>query len=457
MYSSSEISRDQRLTSSERAANTGAPRSISDFGMVVWKDPRGLSGSPSEQPVSTRAASRTPPTLPRKRRLEVPPRVPSEGMFRRIWKGDLAPREDAMAADDMRWCFGPQAIAPEAPVPTDRDAAMDPRYETSDELGEQLIFLVSIPRSGSTLLQLLLAKHSEIHTVPEPWILLHPLYGLRARGLSVEYGSEPSTHALRRFLENAGGEEVYHAAVRKAASHLYREVLAGSYKTMLLDKTPRYHLILNEIKRVFPRSHLIVLLRNPLAILFSFRDYMGGGSWLRVWSSGSQLLDLLSGPLSLAAAIKDGSADAVVRYEDLVSNANKTLRQIVPALGLEMEQGMLSYDPLLTKDEKLGDHRTIFDHSEPVSDYRDRWLSGIGSSLDTAVAHMYLDRLGKDTLTTLGYPEEKLRASLAAAPPPGRLRRLLADRLIPHDPRARTFLRLVRSAGYVTGRFRGGG
>jgi len=40
--------------------------------------------------------------------------------------------------------------------------------ETGGDMGENLVFLVSLPRSGSTLLQRILSNHPDVHTVAEP-------------------------------------------------------------------------------------------------------------------------------------------------------------------------------------------------------------------------------------------------------------------------------------------------
>ena len=48
---------------------------------------------------------------------------------------------------------------------------------------ENLILMISPPRAGSTMLQRILGSHSDIHTVSEPWLVLHPLYALRPEGI----------------------------------------------------------------------------------------------------------------------------------------------------------------------------------------------------------------------------------------------------------------------------------
>src|SRR5665213_3086127 len=49
------------------------------------------------------------------------------------------------------------------------------------------IFIFSISRSGSTLLQRVLAAHPEVATVSEPWLLLPFVYSMRTEGVIADY------------------------------------------------------------------------------------------------------------------------------------------------------------------------------------------------------------------------------------------------------------------------------
>src|SRR6202012_2553875 len=89
-------------------------------------------------------------------------------------------------------------------------------------LGENLVFLISQPRSGSTLLQRILAGHEEVFTTAEPWIMLHLMHGLKRNGHTADYNAEWARNALADFCESLpGGEEDYVAAARGMAIHLY--------------------------------------------------------------------------------------------------------------------------------------------------------------------------------------------------------------------------------------------
>jgi len=73
----------------------------------------------------------------------------------------------------------------------------------------QLTFVVSLPRSGSTLLQKMLAVSPDIASSAEPWLML-PFWGLRdaKAGRSV-YFHHAAANAINDFVANVpDGEAV---------------------------------------------------------------------------------------------------------------------------------------------------------------------------------------------------------------------------------------------------------
>jgi hypothetical protein len=140
-------------------------------------------------------------------------------------------------------------------------------------LGEDLIFVISQPRSGSTLLQRLLAGHPEVQTSAETWLMLLPAYGLRGAGLEADFRPAWASRAVREFLEYyADGVETHLDGVRAYARAIYGRVLEKHGRTRFLDKTPRYFLIVPELARLFPSARFILLWRNPLSVLASELD-----------------------------------------------------------------------------------------------------------------------------------------------------------------------------------------
>ena len=64
------------------------------------------------------------------------------------------------------------------------------------------IFIFSLPRAGSTLLQRVLMAHKDISSVAEPWILLPNVYTTKDKGTLSEYASTVSYKGVSDFINN---------------------------------------------------------------------------------------------------------------------------------------------------------------------------------------------------------------------------------------------------------------
>ncbi|HWN97614.1 MAG TPA: sulfotransferase, partial [Methylomirabilota bacterium] len=120
-------------------------------------------------------------------------------------------------------------------------------------------FIISQPRAGSTLLQRLLATHPQIQTIGEPWLAIPFVYALREKGVSAEYIHVSMAQGFGDFVSKLpGGRADYFQEVRAMLERLQQKIPAPG-KTYFLDKTPRYHLILEELAEIFPDAKFIVL------------------------------------------------------------------------------------------------------------------------------------------------------------------------------------------------------
>ena len=138
-------------------------------------------------------------------------------------------------------------------------------------MAQHLIVVVSQPRSGTTLLQHLLGSHSQIHTVPEPWLLLPVCDVLTDRLGKTSYNKKHSTLAIDEFCEQTeGARQVILAGLRELVLSAYNKALAGTTKQWFLDKTTRYFHVIAELGQVIPEARFIVLTRNPIDLVQSY-------------------------------------------------------------------------------------------------------------------------------------------------------------------------------------------
>lgn len=268
--------------------------------------------------------------------------------------------------------------------------------------GENLIFLISQPRAGSTLLQRMLSLHSDIHTVSEPWLMLHPSYGLRDRGHQAEYDEQLAKVAVESFLEEVEeGEETFFEGMALMYSYLYENALSKSHKRYFLDKTPRYYLILRELHQTFPEAKFIILFRNPISVLSSILE-----TWVK---KDFNLLyrfkdDLIKAPdLLLNGRSLLGQQCTVVHYERLVLNAKEELQRVCEMIGIEFEEQMLGIHNKNTKKWKFGDQSQVYEKREPDIMNIDKWVQRISDPGFWQLMHDYIHMLGEQTVTDMGY------------------------------------------------------
>jgi len=297
------------------------------------------------------------------------------------------------------------------------DLSYDPVSIKSN--GEGLIFLISLPRSGSTMLQRVLGSHPDIHTTAEPWVMLHPLYALKHTGLEAEYDASTCRQALGDFMkELPTGEEGYYTAVRKMACSLYRQATVSAGKSRFLDKTPRYFNVLPELMQAFPKAKFVLLLRNPLAVLASVLD-----TWfdrnIKAYESSSHFRDMLEGPRLLAEAIETfGDNLIVTRYEDVVADTQAEVHRLCEFLELPFFEPMLEYGARPAPTGECGDPQKVNVHNAPVEDYVETWKGLLSLDGIRQYAARYLDSIGDKVLSQLGYSLTTLSLELEACPLP---------------------------------------
>ena len=275
------------------------------------------------------------------------------------------------------------------------------------------IFLLSLPRSGSTLLQRILDSHSEISTVSEPWLLLPPLYALRTSGVRSEYSHLHLSRAIKDFCSSLpDGEASYRQAVKEMALSLYSQA-ADPGSRYFLDKTPRYHLIADELLESFGEARFILLWRNPLAVVASMLETWHSGKWLPYQLE----IDLYRGiEILTEVAARHGGRIHMVRFEDLVTHTDDLIEDICRYLDLSPQPNMA--DGLKSKQlsGQMGDPATDESYAEVSSEPLAKWKQILASPIRKSWGRRYLRWIGRERLNLMGYDLDEILMELQAAP-----------------------------------------
>lgn len=268
--------------------------------------------------------------------------------------------------------------------------------------GNNLIFLISQPRSGSTMVQRIIGGHSSVHTQSEPWILLHPLHALKPENLASSYDSHLYSRTLRIFIKSLpGGFSEYRKAIGSAYCNLYDSILKRESKNLFLDKTPRYYHIIDEIELYFPKARFIFLIRNPAAVFTSIQN-----TWVK---DELDLLALYKDDLLLAPSLilkgieKLGTKAIAIRYENIIENPENQFKEICSFLNIPYEQQMIDYGEQSLPQWRYGDKKTVYESKSPNQIYKDEWKKHLKNPQLVYLTKQYIEYLGDDILKRLGY------------------------------------------------------
>jgi hypothetical protein len=270
------------------------------------------------------------------------------------------------------------------------------------------IFILSLPRSGSTLLQRLLLVRDECATLGEPSLLLRFLGDRSKIARYTSYRDrnvEMSMQDMR--AEWDGFDDAYSKGVRNLILDIYEHLASG--RRYFIDKTPRYTLIADEIFNVFPDAKFLILWRHPLAVAASITSTF----FKDVWQFDDFILDLTVG-LDRLFEFSQTHADRVcaIRYEDLVSHQEETLVKVGQYLDLNGLEAVVRESLPQGNGGRLGDPTGVKKYQKLSADSCDQWLQNYSNWYRINWAKEYFQDPRAHWLNELGYtlPDEIVRA-----------------------------------------------
>ncbi len=278
---------------------------------------------------------------------------------------------------------------------------------TDSFLGENLIFIISQPRSGSTLLQRVLAGNPDVQTSAETWLMLHPVYGKKSNKMKTEFNSSWAQGAVEEFLDHyTDGREVYDDAIRAWAEVIYKNALKQNNKKFFLDKTPRYFFIIRDLYELFPRAKFVFLIRNPLAVLASELKTYVKGDWPVL---GLFAPDLIDAPQLILDGIDLLGENAItIRYEEFVSDPEANISLLCQKLGIDFHREMLDYSNTPKPIGKYNDPTGINQHTTTNTGSLEKWKTMVNDDQALFFARRYLAAIGEETIHRLGYEYQEI-------------------------------------------------
>jgi hypothetical protein len=288
-----------------------------------------------------------------------------------------------------------------APVPTfpTPDVPKNPRA----------IFLLSPPRSGSTLLRVMLAGHDRLFSPPELELLS---FGTMA-DRKAAYANIPAQWlegVVRTVMEvrQCGVEEAreFMSECEESATttqEFYRMLQERLGDRLLIDKTPSYPgriEILRRAEEIFDEPLYIHLLRHPCAMVKSYVDYRMHEAFMMRFGvnmpnpfTPEQMAELSwivshENILQHLATVPPERRHRL-RFEDVVRQPEQTMQALCDFLGFEYQPEMIHpydhpekkmLDGVVPEDRMYGDQKFIVKHKAIDPSVADAWKENMSSA-----------------------------------------------------------------------------
>lgn len=282
---------------------------------------------------------------------------------------------------------------------------------------DRLLFVISPPRAGSTLLQRMLGSHSQIFTCPEPH-LITPLAFLGYHDLvdKAPYDHINAAEAIKGFVASLPrGEADYLDALRAYCDTLYERMLAKSGKRYFLDKTPAYALVLPFLTQLYPRARYVVLTRHPIAVANSYAESFFDGDW----RAANEFNPIVNRYVPAIARLLRDPPEHLhhLNYERLVREPQRELATLFRFLDLPDEPHVVQYgDHFRSATDGRGDPLGVSRHVRPVDDSVDRWADTLARRPESfALAQEIAAALDDGDVRCWGYDKSRLLAPALAA------------------------------------------
>ncbi len=239
---------------------------------------------------------------------------------------------------------GAAGVLEHTPYPADNDRKLGNAIKTnfndalfaqpvSHDLGEEIIFIVGMPRTGTTLLEQIITTYDGIETAGE----LHHMTHL----LNNAYGTinpDPTIETMYQGVDQVHWDKLGEAYIKRARVHV-------PDSPVIIDKYPLNFFMLGAIMKALPKARIINLQRHPMDTCFSnYKLLFRLGSALQTYdllTMGEyycRYTDLMAHWHRLAPGrILD------VSYERLVTDPEVETRRVTDYLGLEWRPECLEF------------------------------------------------------------------------------------------------------------------
>ena len=203
-----------------------------------------------------------------------------------------------------------------------------PATASTPTLGREVIFIVGLPRSGSTLAEQILASHSQVEgagELPDLSLILTE----ESRRLRV-----PFPHWVRGTQP---------ADWKRLGERYLDRTSRWQRRAFFTDKLPGNWMHVGAIRAMLPGARVVVCRRDPLETCFScYRQHLENNEYQRSFDDLAAFWRDFDRSVRHWVALHPGRVHEHV-YENLIANPERSIRELLESCGLEFEEACMRF------------------------------------------------------------------------------------------------------------------
>jgi Tfp pilus assembly protein PilF len=204
-----------------------------------------------------------------------------------------------------------------------------PAVSATPGVGSEVIFIVGLPRSGTTLTEQILASHSQVQGAGE-LIDLPRVLGEESQRLGKPFAQWVPA-AQRADWERLG------------LRYLERTVYWRRERRIFADKLPGNWMYVQAIRAMLPGARIVVCRRDPLETCLScYRQHLVNNEYTRTFADLGACWHDFDRYSRHVLALHSQHVHAQV-YEDLLADKDASIRQLLEFCGLPFEAACLDF------------------------------------------------------------------------------------------------------------------
>jgi len=213
------------------------------------------------------------------------------------------------------------------------------------------IFLVGCSRSGTTLLQAMLASHTNIYSLPETSYFIHAVgqkrLPLARLGIATPHAKKSMQRIMRNLVINNNHQQyLSNSPFLKKQINIFQSFLddrtIDNKRSIWLEKSPMHIRYIDLINKYIKHNQVIHIIRDGRDVVASLYDRAVKYPKFKKQKDIDKLISLWNECILISAKYLQTESQPIITYESIIQNPEAGLKKLCDKIDINYEPEMVN-------------------------------------------------------------------------------------------------------------------